>query len=55
MVETAPGVVDAIAVDLSDDVSDGDDDLADCEAVPTFTFMGSNEEDEFDRIVVESR
>ena len=30
----APGVVDAIAIDLLDGVSDGDDDLADGEAVP---------------------
>ena len=55
VVETAPGVVNATAIDLSGDVSDGDDDLADSEAVPAFTFMGSDEEDEFDRIVVESR
>ena len=34
-----PGVVDAIAVDLLDDVSDGDDDLADGEAVPVFNWM----------------
>ena len=50
----APGIVNAIAVDLSDDVLDGNDDMADGEAVPAFTFMGSDEEDEFDRIVVES-
>ena len=43
MVEVAPD----IAFDLLDGVSDGDDDLADGEA--------SDEEDEFDRTVVERR
>ena len=55
VVEVAPGVVDATAVDLSDDVSDGDDDLADGEAVPGFFKMDSDEEDEFDRTAAESR
>ena len=55
VVEVAPGVADATAVDLSDDVSDGDDDLADGEAVPAFNFMDSDEEDELDRTVAESR
>ena len=44
----APNVVDATAVDLSDDVSDGDDDSPVGEAVPEFNPMDSDGEDEFD-------
>ena len=40
VVEVAPNVVDATAVDLSDDVSDDDDDVADGEAVATFQLHG---------------
>ena len=54
MVEVAPNVVDATAVGLSD-VMDGENDLAVSEAVPVFNPMDSDEEDEFDRTVAQSR
>ena len=54
VVEVAPKVVDATAVDLSDTM-DGENDLADSEAVPVFNSMDSDEEDEFDRTVAQSR
>ena len=47
--------MDATAVGLSDDVSDGDDDSTDGEAMPAFNFIDSDEEDEFDRNVAERR
>ena len=54
VVEVAPNVVDATAVDLSD-VMNGENDLAVSEAVPVFNPMDSDEEDEFDRTVAQSR
>ena len=45
VVEVAPGVVDATAVDL----------MTIWQMVPAFNFMDSDEEDEFDRTVAESR
>ena len=44
--EVAPNIVDATAVNLSVDVSDGDDDFPVGEAVPEFNPMDSDEEDD---------
>ena len=44
--EVAPNIVDATAVDLLGDVSDGDDDFPVDEAVPEFNPMDSDEEDD---------